>query len=598
MSGPLESPTDQQTYSCEYITLDLCQKILPYNRTTFPNYLGHSSAEEANTQFRNAIEIFHALGCHELTSFFLCSLTTPKCTMFGSTVPPCRELCSSVMQSCFAALVFSNLEIDCLMYPLAVQDPQCISESMLMVSTTSSPTTDAGTTMGSKRSSITRESTTQNERGIIQATTTPSPVATTGSSNSSDTTTVDSKTGTISFTVEVDSTSPKRLHPATINEITHFPKMTLSTSIYHAVTKSISDRSLDFDSVDRDSGDASNNVNDAANGGSDSSGDFNTRVRIVLGVSVGMLVTMVTMLTMCVCFRFYTKSKSPRNNRAGPGIDSYGGFYANPAFENIQGGQECVSHIASNGTVQGRPVVNSRQTSTQIAVELAIAQLPPHPALPQPAVPSTPVGTDSTEHPVRHTRGTLPSPRAATTLPEQNRSATLPADMNGSAHPTMRSYALGRELSLYPTPTLPPHKVIENHGSRPYQEVLPHYCTLDRSHSLKKRASWMFARASLSRKKSSLSGPREEGISSSSVVVATLERVGEMSSDLIFANPGVEDVDDFNGNGVMSEINLKDEFQQAEKQGEAKEEGSTLRRDAGSENIDCLVVESNSAANE
>ena len=91
------SPATKQD-SCEPLTIPLCRSM-PYNTTIFPNFLNHTTQDEAALyvhQFYPLVKV----GCSEHISLFLCAVYAPVCTVLGSAVPPCRPLCNSARLGC------------------------------------------------------------------------------------------------------------------------------------------------------------------------------------------------------------------------------------------------------------------------------------------------------------------------------------------------------------------------------------------------------------------------------------------------------------------------------------------------------------------
>lgn len=76
---------------CEPISLELCMN-LPYNLTSYPNYLGHLSQRESSVSWEASL--FPALvqtGCYHYLMFYACTLLVPKCDPVTlHRVPPCR----------------------------------------------------------------------------------------------------------------------------------------------------------------------------------------------------------------------------------------------------------------------------------------------------------------------------------------------------------------------------------------------------------------------------------------------------------------------------------------------------------------------------
>lgn len=101
------SPTryDSLDSRCETITMAMC-KDLPYNRTRFPNLLGHETQREANTEITQFTPLIN-INCSPELKSFLCSLYAPVCiSMSGMTeqLRPCRHICKRVKKSCIGVL--------------------------------------------------------------------------------------------------------------------------------------------------------------------------------------------------------------------------------------------------------------------------------------------------------------------------------------------------------------------------------------------------------------------------------------------------------------------------------------------------------------
>lgn len=215
--------------------------------------------------------------------------------------------------------------------------------------------------------------------------------------------------------------------------------------------------------------------------------------------------------------------------------------------------------------------MNSSQTNTRIAAELAITQLPPHPA-------SRPLHTLPVCAPGPHTNGTssldqAPGPNKTSVVPHSNhlnpyhqpaqRSNTLPANSSpvsscSSSHAKLPDTAKDVPLSLK-AGTLPPEKVIANTGSSPYmyqEGGVPHYCTLNRKLANSKKSPKRFSSSFPWSRNSSKSGKDDASNSSSSPKV-TPTRFPDPAQDLVFANPAAKD-EDCKKNGVMTEINLNE----------------------------------------
>lgn len=90
---------------CEPISLELCMN-LPYNLTSFPNYLGHLSQRESSVSWESSL--FPALvqtGCYQYLMFYACTLLVPKCDPVSlQRVPPCRSAHSQLVNHHFIPL--------------------------------------------------------------------------------------------------------------------------------------------------------------------------------------------------------------------------------------------------------------------------------------------------------------------------------------------------------------------------------------------------------------------------------------------------------------------------------------------------------------
>ena len=83
---------------CEPIRIDMCAH-LKYNMTAMPNYLGHSTQEEAISDLKTFSQLASLVNCSEHINFFLCSLFAPMCTMQLDgplVINVCRSMCLQV----------------------------------------------------------------------------------------------------------------------------------------------------------------------------------------------------------------------------------------------------------------------------------------------------------------------------------------------------------------------------------------------------------------------------------------------------------------------------------------------------------------------
>ncbi|KAL0970524.1 hypothetical protein UPYG_G00243230 [Umbra pygmaea] len=116
---------------CEPITLELCMN-LPYNSTTYPNYLGHASQRESSGSWESSL--FPALvqtNCYKYLMFFACTMLVPKCdTLTHQRVPPCRSLCRNSKERCESVLGIVGLQwpedSDCTQFPEEGQNVTCL----------------------------------------------------------------------------------------------------------------------------------------------------------------------------------------------------------------------------------------------------------------------------------------------------------------------------------------------------------------------------------------------------------------------------------------------------------------------------------------
>lgn len=89
--------------TCEPIRIQMCSH-LKYNETRMPNFLGHSSQDEAIRQLTPYAKLVDVFNCSQHINFFLCSLFAPMCTqqLDGPLViEVCRSMCLQVSQPMF-----------------------------------------------------------------------------------------------------------------------------------------------------------------------------------------------------------------------------------------------------------------------------------------------------------------------------------------------------------------------------------------------------------------------------------------------------------------------------------------------------------------
>ncbi|KAI3376298.1 hypothetical protein L3Q82_016404, partial [Scortum barcoo] len=116
---------------CEPISLELCMN-LPYNLTSYPNYLGHLSQRESSVSWESSL--FPALvqtGCYQYLMFYACTLLVPKCDPVTlQRVPPCRSLCRNAKGKCESVLGIVGLQwpedSDCNQFPEEGGNTTCL----------------------------------------------------------------------------------------------------------------------------------------------------------------------------------------------------------------------------------------------------------------------------------------------------------------------------------------------------------------------------------------------------------------------------------------------------------------------------------------
>lgn len=125
--NPLIPPKDDK---CETLTYDICRQM-DYNRTIFPNYLGHRKQSEAIKSV-NSLRPLLSKGCSPDVLTFLCSVYFPMCTSINKLVPPCRELCLDVQKGCSGVLRKNGYAwpeaLKCDQYPL-IKTEVCIFQN-------------------------------------------------------------------------------------------------------------------------------------------------------------------------------------------------------------------------------------------------------------------------------------------------------------------------------------------------------------------------------------------------------------------------------------------------------------------------------------
>ena len=84
-------------YRCESITSEICKQV-GFRRTSFPNYFGHYTQEDALKEMNNFTENM-PLNCSPYITKFLCSIFFPKCSI-DRLSRPCQSFCEHVKGDC------------------------------------------------------------------------------------------------------------------------------------------------------------------------------------------------------------------------------------------------------------------------------------------------------------------------------------------------------------------------------------------------------------------------------------------------------------------------------------------------------------------
>ncbi|XP_071943703.1 uncharacterized protein [Antedon mediterranea] len=94
----VEARRSQEVYQkCQPVTIPMCEN-LPYNMTTFPNFLKHQSQEEAGAEIAQFLPLVN-VECSEDLRFFLCMMYAPPCIQ-NFVIPPCLNLCEQARYGC------------------------------------------------------------------------------------------------------------------------------------------------------------------------------------------------------------------------------------------------------------------------------------------------------------------------------------------------------------------------------------------------------------------------------------------------------------------------------------------------------------------
>lgn len=111
---------------CRKRSLPMCRGQVPFNSTTYPNFIGDSSELEAS----RSLPYFNYIAksrCNRRIKQLLCSFLEPDCQN-GRPVPPCKKFCRIALEGC-AEFVPQTLELsaafDCRRYPDSTDPRVC-----------------------------------------------------------------------------------------------------------------------------------------------------------------------------------------------------------------------------------------------------------------------------------------------------------------------------------------------------------------------------------------------------------------------------------------------------------------------------------------
>ncbi|XP_077990109.1 uncharacterized protein LOC144444534 isoform X2 [Glandiceps talaboti] len=111
---------------CEEIDNPVCEDIVEYSFTSFPNHFDQSS-EESRVLMGTLRDAYESDQCHPNVLLFSCFLIVPKCDSNGMYLP-CRGICEEIRDSCsslFSSIVGTEWDINCDLLP----DYDCLEEN-------------------------------------------------------------------------------------------------------------------------------------------------------------------------------------------------------------------------------------------------------------------------------------------------------------------------------------------------------------------------------------------------------------------------------------------------------------------------------------
>ena len=117
--------SEPQSY-CRKRSLPMCRGQVPFNATTYPNFIGDSNELEAS----RSLPYFNYIAksrCNRRIKQLLCSFLEPDCQN-GRPIPPCKKFCRIALEGC-AEFVPQTLELsaafDCRRYPDSTDPRVC-----------------------------------------------------------------------------------------------------------------------------------------------------------------------------------------------------------------------------------------------------------------------------------------------------------------------------------------------------------------------------------------------------------------------------------------------------------------------------------------
>ncbi|PAA69990.1 hypothetical protein BOX15_Mlig029369g1 [Macrostomum lignano] len=120
-----------QKQECMVLQSKVCTD-LPYNRTNFPNILGHQTQEDADRE----IESYKALinvKCSSTLKLFLCVLYFPVCNVLRAHLKPCRSLCEENRRKCEPVMLRFNFgwaeNLRCDQFQYYSENKLCINDN-------------------------------------------------------------------------------------------------------------------------------------------------------------------------------------------------------------------------------------------------------------------------------------------------------------------------------------------------------------------------------------------------------------------------------------------------------------------------------------